>query len=231
MKTQKNEMAHFYREQVQKIENEILAITNNAKDVQFSDEKGAYLIALITEPKDIMDAMFVDAVKDTKHLEQVNDMLYNLSRKMYDGVITMYDKAKKTLFQDEPDADFEVEGNLRYAANEEDAVLSLPEDEYYGSNFRKIFSVIDRLHEQGYVRPDYIDSVSSNDLDNGDMRVNHDEKSAYEPWQPASDIFKGLNLCFALHSLHAYHPYSLPDILRMRRFGLVVNLRHKIPTV
>lgn len=231
METQKNEMAQFYREQVQKIEREILAITNNATDIQFSDEKGIYLVALITERKDIMDAMFVDAVKDTKHIEQVNDMLYNLSLKMYDGVITMYDKAKKTLFKDEPNADFEVEGNLRFAANEEDAVLSLPEDEYYGSNFRKIFSVIDRLHEQGYVRPDYIDSVSSKDLDDGDMRVNLDEKSTYEPWQPAADIFKDLNLCFALHSLHAYHPYSLPDILRMRRFGLVVNIRHKIPTV
>lgn len=231
METQKNEMAQFYREQVQKIEDEILAITNNARDIQFSDEKGAYLVALITERKDIMDAMFVDAVKDTKHIEQVNDMLYNLSLKMYDGVITMYDKAKKTLFNDEPNADFEVEGNLRFAANEEDAVLSLPEDEYYGSNFRKIFSVIDRLHEQGYVRPDYIDSVSSKDLDNADSRANLNKKSAYESWQPVSDIFKDLNLCFALHSLHAYHPYSLPDILRMRKFGLIVNLRYKIPTV
>ncbi len=102
MKTRKHEMAQFYREQVQKIENEIFAITNNATDIQFSDEKGAYLVALITERKDIMDAMFVDAVKDTKHIEQVNDMLYNLSRKMYDGVITMYDKAKKTLFKNAP---------------------------------------------------------------------------------------------------------------------------------
>lgn len=228
METQKNEMAQFYKEQVQKIEREILAITNNATDIQFSDEKGAYLVALIRERKDIMDAMFVDAVKDTKHIEQVNDMLYSLSRKLYNGVITMYDKAKKTLFKDEPDADFEVKGNLRFAANEEDAVLSLPEDEYYGSNFRKIFSVIDRLHEQGYVRPDYIDSVSSKDLDNADLGANLDEKSAYESWQPAADIFKDLNLCFALHSLHAYHPYSLPDILRMNKFEVTVTIKQTI---
>ena len=33
-------MIPFYKEQVEKIEKEILAITNNATDVNFSDEKG-----------------------------------------------------------------------------------------------------------------------------------------------------------------------------------------------
>ena len=56
-------------------------------------------------------------------------------------------------------------------------------------------------------------------------------ETGYEDWQPAAEAFKGLDICFVLHSLSAYHPYSIPDILRMRKFGLMINIRHKMPTI
>ena len=86
MKTRKHEMAQFYREQVQKIENEILTITNNATDVNFSDEKGAYLVALINERKEILDVMFTNAVREVECIEQVNALLCKVTQKMCDCV-------------------------------------------------------------------------------------------------------------------------------------------------
>ena len=231
MKTRKNEMAQFYREQVQKIENEILSITNNATDVNFSDEKGAYLVALINERKEILDVMFANAVREVECIEQVNELLRKVTQKMCDCVITTRNKVKSKLSTGEPGESIEVEGNIRFVANEEDAVRALPEDEYYGSNFAKVLLVIHSLHEQGYVRPGYIDSVSSKDLNDDTLSQRLAEMSAYEDWQPAAEAFKGLDICFALHSLSAYHPYSIPDILRMRKFGLMINIRHKMPTI
>ena len=231
MKTRKHEMAQFYREQVQKIEKEILAITNNATDVNFSDEKGAYLVALINERKEILDVMFANAVREVECIEQVNELLRKVTQKMCDCVITTRNKVKSKLSTGEPGESIEVEGNIRFVANEEDAVRALPEDEYYGSNFAKVLLVIHSLHEQGYVRPDYIDSVSSKDLNDDTLSQRLAEMSAYEDWQPAAEAFKGLDICFALHSLSAYHPYSIPDILRMRKFGLMINIRHKMPTI
>lgn len=231
MKTRKHEMAQFYREQVQKIENEILIITNNATDVNFSDEKGAYLVALINERKEILDVMFTNAVREVECIEQVNALLCKVTQKMCDCVISTRNKVKSKLSKCEPGESIEVEGNIRFVANEEDAVRALPEDEYYGSNFAKVLLVIHRLYEQGYVRPDYIDSVSSKDLNDGTLSQRLAEMSAYEDWQPAAEAFKGLDICFALHSLSAYHPYSIPDILRMRKFGLMINIRHRMPTI
>ena len=75
-------MAQFYREQVQKIEKEILAITNNATDVNFSDEKGAYLVALINERKEILEVMFANAVREVECIEQVNELLRKVTQKM-----------------------------------------------------------------------------------------------------------------------------------------------------
>lgn len=62
-------MIPFYKERVKEIEKEILAITNNATDVNFSDEKGAYLVALINERKDILDVMFANAVREVECIE------------------------------------------------------------------------------------------------------------------------------------------------------------------
>ncbi len=231
MKTRKHEMAQFYREQVQKIEKEILAITNNATDVNFSDEKSAYLVALIDERKEILDVMFANAVREVECIEQVNELLRKVTQKMCDCVITTRNKVKSKLSKGEPGESIEVEGNIRFVANEEDAVRALPEDEYYGSNFAKVLLVIHRLYEQGYVRPDYIDSISSKDLNDDTLSQRLAEMSAYEDWQPAAEAFKGLDICFALHSLSAYHPYSIPDILRMRKFGLMINIRHRMPTI
>ena len=31
--------------------------------------------------------------------------------------------------------------------------------------------------------------------------------------------------CFAIHSLNTYHPYSIPDILRMNNFDVTVTIK------
>ena len=138
----------FYKERVEKIEKEILAITNNATDVNFSDEKGVYLVALINERKEILDIMFANAVREVECIEQVNELLRKVTQKMCDCVITTRNKVKNKLSKGDPGESIEVEGNIRFVANEEDAVRALPEDEYYGSNFSKVLLVIHRLYER-----------------------------------------------------------------------------------
>jgi len=99
-------------------------------------------------------------------------------------------------------------------------------DDYYGSNFAKILRVMDALYEQGFLRPYYIDCVDEPDLNNSASELA--TSTNYEDWQPAAEKFKDLNICFALHSLHAYHAYSLPDILRMNKFVIAVKAEQKM---
>ena len=53
-------------------------------------------------------------------------------------------------------------------------------------------------------------------------------ETAYEDWQPQADKLKYINICFAIHSLNAYHPYSIPDILRMNNFDITVTIKKAV---
>ena len=88
-----------------------------------------------------------------------------------------------------------------------------PNDNYYGSDFAKIMRVVDMLNEQGFIHPDYVD---------------FDDITTYEDWQPQAEKFKYINICFAIHSLNAYHPYSIPDILRMNNFDITVTIKQTV---
>ena len=99
-------------------------------------------------------------------------------------------------------------------------------DDYYGSDFAKIMRVVDMLNEQGYIHPDYVDFDDSASLDKELGTL--DDITTYEDWQPQADKFKYINICFAIHSLNAYHPYSIPDILRMNNFDITLTIKQTI---
>ena len=102
-------------------------------------------------------------------------------------------------------------------------------DEYFGSDFVKIHQVIDMLFDQGYLPIKCADFVRASDLvDNFD---DGNWETSYEDWQPQADKFKYINICFAIHSLnayHPYHPYSIPDILRMNNFDVTVVVKQVV---
>ena len=52
------ETKEFLKEKVEKIESEILALTDDGAACCVSDDKGAYLVKLIEERKNALDALF-----------------------------------------------------------------------------------------------------------------------------------------------------------------------------
>ena len=97
---------------------------------------------------------------------------------------------------------------------------------YFGSDFAKIHQVIDMLFNQGYLAVKCADFVRPADLVN-DFSDGKWE-TGYEDWQPQAEKFKYINICFAIHSLNAYHPYSIPDILRMNNFEITVTIKQVV---
>ena len=124
------------------------------------------------------------------------------------------------------DGNFEVEGRLNYNPNAANAILQMENDEYFGSDFVKIHQVIDMLFDQGYLPIKCADYVRASDLVN-DFSDGKWE-TGYEDWQPQAEKFKYINICFAIHSLNAYHPYSIPDILRMNNFEITVTIKQVV---
>ncbi|MBQ2885991.1 MAG: hypothetical protein IJE43_19900, partial [Alphaproteobacteria bacterium] len=152
-------------------------------------------------------------------MDKLNDQLKAITRQMHERVAIVNEDAAKIFV----DGNFEVEGQLNYNPNAANAIIQLENDEYFGSDFAKIHQVIDTLFSQGYLPVKCADFVRASDLvkdfDDGNW------ETAYEDWQPQADKFKYINICFAIHSLNTYHPYSIPDILRMNNFDVTVTIK------
>ena len=219
MKKLINETMEFLREKVENLEREILLLTDGGTARCVSDDKGAYLVKLIEERKETLDALFQATPDEVMRMDKLNDQLKAITRQMHERVAIVNEDASKIFV----DGNFEVEGNLNYNPNAADAIIQMANDDYYDSNFAKIHQVIDMLFGLGFFTVKCADFVRPADLVNDFDNVNWE--TAYEDWQPQADKFKYINICFAIHSLNAYHPYSIPDIMRMNNFDITVTIK------
>ena len=213
------ETEEFLKEKVEKIEIEILALTDDGTACCVSDDKGAYLAKLIEERKDALDALFQATPNEVVRMDKLNDQLKAITRQMHERVAIVNEDAAKIFV----DSNFEVEGRLNYNPNVAGAIIQLENDDYFGSDFTKIMRVVDMLNEQGFIRPDFVDFDDCSNL--GKEMGTLDDITTYEDWQPGAEAFKNLNICLALHSFNAYQPYSLADILRMNKFCVTVTVK------
>ena len=212
----------YYKERVEKIEKEILAITNNATYTVFSGDDAAYLLTLLNDRKWLLDAMFVVTPEEFARMNEVNERLRELTHELHHQVADAHEKAKRAFLGKE----FTVEATLKFVSTSDGAMIVRPNDDYYGSDFAKIMRVVDMLNEQGFIHPDYVDFDDSASLDKELGTL--DDITTYEDWQPGAEAFKDLNICLALHSFNAYQPYSLADILRMNKFCVTVTVKQTL---
>ena len=82
------------------------------------------------------------------------------------------------------------------------------------------------LNEQNFICPDFVDYNDCSNL--GKELGTLDDITTYEDWQPQANKFKYINICFAIHSLNTYNPYSIPDILRMNNFDITVVVKQVV---
>ena len=135
------ETKEFLKEKVEKIESEILALTDDGAACCVSDDKGAYLAKLIEERKDTLDALFQATPNEVMRMDKLNDQLKAITRQMHERVAIVNEDAAKIFV----DGNFEVEGQLNYNPNAANAILQMENDDYFGSDFAKIHQVIDML--------------------------------------------------------------------------------------
>ena len=156
------ETEEFLKEKVEKIESEILALTDDGAACCVSDDKGAYLAKLIEERKNALDALIQATPNEVMRMDKLNDQLKAITRQMHERVAIANEDAAKIFV----DSNFEVEGRLNYNPNAASAILQMENDDYFGSDFVKIHQVIDMLFDQGYLPIKCADFVRASDLVN-----------------------------------------------------------------
>ena len=231
------------REQVQKIEEKILAITGDNVEYNMewtrSQRKREQVERLIWKRKHLLNKMFVATPEEVVRMEQVNNRLYDLTQKMYARTEAIFRKVMTATYDPESDDDVEIEGTLKFSPNGYSSVLPMANDDYYGSNFYEMLCIIGWLYTcdvldleeieqcRCYLYPsDYRPEMSSKELGLTDDL--NDGTTWYEPVQPAADKLSHICICHAIHDLNDHKPYSIPDILRMNDFWVEVTVKHQL---
>ena len=172
---------------------------------------------LLADRKQILNEEFRPTEENMARFRAVNQRLYELTLSLHSRVKKM--ESKSSVINDCPDFDddCEIEGWLHYIFDGPDSVLSLYDDNYYGSRFTLMIKTLYELYEEKS-RQD-IESVrpGSTPLDDG---VSWDEP----PYRDKPE-FQDIIICHAVHDLTNHKAYSIPDLLRLNDFWCEVQVK------
>lgn len=175
----------------------------------FSSDKSIETIGrLLCKRCRILNGMFIGTENEMQHLNRVNYHLLDLRNKLH-ARTTM--PAGTIAKEPEFDDDYEVEGTLKIPYNGEDSVLSLEEDDLYGSDFRLMNSILD-----SYYRALGQSSIGSGISPHMDNFLDDGQPWSEPPFD--SEAFDNIVIGYALHDLCHHKHYSIPDIIRLNDF-------------
>ena len=200
------------REKVIEIERKIRSFFKNYDEdfVNFkpiTEESKRQLATLFYQRQWVLDALFEGTPENLERLQKVSNHLKFLSAKMFERVRSMKEKANIICDDVDFDDDYEIEGTLSFNYNGEESVLKLPDDDFYGSDFRLMINALTEFYHQT--------CCSDCIFDIGPGSENLDEKLN---WNIAPLNFPELDICYAAHCICDHHDYSIPDLIRMNDF-------------
>ena len=181
----------------------------------------------------ILNRMFQAAPQEIKRFEAVNELLDSLTKKMYHRMANFYrtliDSPKDKSFDD----DYVVSGTLKYVYNDEDSILILPEDGYYGSDFAYMIELIYYLFEDYNGGVPEIEECSCNYSPQNTSDMTDEQLQCVDVWDDGATWAEGhlrrpelkhIIVCHAVHDICTHKPYSIPDLLRLNDFWVEAHL-------
>lgn len=223
------------REVLQNVEQRVKRIVNCDLDyspfLRYLSENEHDVIDLLMGIRYVVlnEMMLHPTPAEVERFRYQNDKLFKLTQEYYAQCRNMWRTLFHTPYKVDDRYCYEVEGVLRFEYGDDDAVVKLENDDYYGSDFQYMIHLQDELiykmdsllngvfgsfvgaTEDGYKQ-------INNMLDDGDS---WDECSLHKP------EFADICVCYAMHALHTHHDYCLPDILRMDDFVVKVHLQYE----
>ena len=237
---------YIYQENdVEKIRTLLLEVEAEIKKLMGEQERGSlelrYIGAtqiekiqdLVSTRSLILNRMFQATSQEIKRFEAVNELLNSLTKKMYHRMANLYrtliDSPKDESFDD----DYVVSGTLKYVYNDEDSILILPEDGYYGSDFAYMIELIYYLLEDYNGGLPEIEECSCNYSPKNTSDMTDEQLHCVDVWDDGVTWAEGhlrrpelehIIVCHAIHDICTHKPYSIPDLLRLNDFWVEAHL-------
>lgn len=186
---------------------------------------------LLSDRSAYLNRMFLATPEEVKRFEELNNKLLKMADDMRKRSAMLWETMVQMKKMPEFDDEYEVQGILKVQGwDEEEEVLKLPEDDYYGSDFQFMSEV---LHE---MVPDCMNQAyclsglepcnfETGKTDPGTAFTDTMEDGttwAEGPlWHPA---LSHICICHPIHDICTHNPFSIPDLLRINDFKTTVTL-------
>lgn len=194
---------------------------------------------LLGDRRVVLDQSFACTSGEVAQIERLNNLLLSLTQKMFHRTADLCRWVLGTGRDSAFDDDYEAEGSfdieVYYDPDEKalDSVITREDDEHYGSDFPYMLYVIheneqasrrylDKIHScivspSTACRPDATDEELGCDYTFLDDGVSWNECLRYPE-------FEHICFCYAFHSFHTHHCYSLQDMIRVNDFWVEAQL-------
>lgn len=208
-----------FKSKIQEIEDKVLAITGDDYEAYngWADnaQQRNHVEALLKSRCEQLNRMFCPTAENIERFQIVNNNLRSLTLLACKRLAEINAVEYYTASPD--DDNEEVEGWVRFVFNDENSVLKLEDDDYYGSNFTLMIKALAELYQlKGQERIMYTrDGI--NRLDDGQSWL----EVPFDKWEAA---FKDTVICYAIHDLTSHKAYSIPDLLRLNDFWTEVRI-------
>lgn len=229
------------RKLLKKVEAELISIVGVEKPYSLQrcgEEDDDHILSLIELRSKLLDEMFLATPAEMKRFEHQNKRLFALTNKMYHRTAEMYRcwlKADMLPKGEKENRHYEIEGWLEYCFEDETSIITMEEDEYYGSDFLYMHNLIDDYQRNRYHRGRSEIASCSADVDSSKLPDMADEELGFvnelddgQSWAEGSlhnPAFDKYCICYALHAICTHAPYSIADMLRMDEFWVQTDMK------
>ena len=207
-----------------RIESSIKTITgDNIENMTYwwrNEEKCDKVETLLQQRRTILNQMFTATSAELEHFRQVNEMLYNLTAQLFDRVKDLSHSSEKVA-NSTYDDDYEIFGTLQVSVELETDILTLDDDDYYGSDFLFMNHILCLIYDghHGNIEWFNADAIAGEEKPMCDDGVSWNEYPFFDRKE-----FDDIVICHAVHDICNHKMFSIPDLLRINSYWAETKL-------
>lgn len=187
--------------------------------------------SLLADRSAYLNRMFLATPEEVNRFEELNNKLLKMADVMRKRSAMLWETIVEMKKMPEFDDEYEIEGILKIQGwNDEEEILKLPEDEYYGSDFQFMSEILHEMipdcmnqaHCRKWLAPHGLEDTGT---DPGTTFTDSMEDGT--TWAEGPLCHPALShicICYPIHDICTHHPFSIPDLLRIKDFKTTVTL-------
>ena len=211
------------KQELVRIESSIKTITGDNIEYMTwwrNDEKCDKVETLLHQRCTILNKMFAATPTEIDRFKQVNEMLYDLTSQLFNRVKSLSGSCEKIADRSFDD-DYEIWGTLRVNVECPEDILTLDDDDDYGSDFLLMNHILYLLYDNKNSNIEWFNAyaIAAEEKPMCDDGVSWNEYPFY-----GRKEFDDIVICHAVHDICNHKMYSVPDLLRLNSYWAEVKL-------